>query len=342
MPSPRRTLRAATLAPIAAGCIVWLSLATLAAAAHRTTSGDSPTQQQSHAVRFDFAGGTAKQYFEQVEQTLREQAASIDPSGESGLGAPSLILMPGLDLVPIPTMTLRAVVRDPQDFLLWSDALLAAFGDGPRLSDQGSSYAQLETRPVPVPGAGPLVLVSPRFLQATEESGRMELISPARWSTISDESADVDARGVTSVSFFALGDAAPDTVLDAVAAAIELAGLGDETELLLHPASGTLIARTTAAGDDLIGRAIYSILHEQPALQLQGGAVPKAEYERLVDETRALGDQLRSRSTEIQRLNSAMERLKIDLFDRERRIATLLAQLEAHGIAPQAAPQPEP
>jgi hypothetical protein len=307
--------RGIALASSLAGCVACLSIAAVASAVPSAATEAAPQDHESQSFRFRFEGGTAEQYFRKVEEILKAWSAKVATAAEDDFAEPNIVLMQGLDLVPVPAMTIDARVQHFVDLEVIGGSLIGLF-NGIELAAWGDAIAMLETAQVD----GSIVVVAPRFFRAEKTSGALVPISLAQWSMLAASDPSSTPAAERTVSVFPIGTADGNTVLDAVAAAIELAGLGEETELMLHAPSGMLIVRTTAAGREVTEQLVAAIMAQQ---RMRGSSeatganaarlATEAALQRLQDEAVELRTVLAHRENTILELKGEMAMLRTQL-----------------------------
>ena len=338
MTNHRDPFRASVPVSMLAGCVACVSIAAAASAVpsaataspqdresqqtvarregHRLdAAAASPQDRDSQSLRFRFDGGTAEQYFRKVEETLKDWSAKVPAAGWGDFAGPNIVLMQGLDLVPVPAMTIDARVRAPEDLESIESSLIGLF-DGIKIDGWGDAFAMID---ITLAGER-IVVVAPRFFQSGKNSGAHVPISLAQWSMLAAPGPASKPAAERTTSVFPIGTADGNTVLDAVAAAIELAGLGEETELMLHAPSGMLIARTTAPGREVIEQLVAAIVVQQ---RMRGSSeatganaarlATEAALQRLQDELVELRTVLAHREDTILELKGEIAMLRTQL-----------------------------
>jgi len=311
---------AIALASSLAGGVVCLPITAAASVVPRAATEAAPQDHASRSFRFHFGGGTAEQYFRTVEEVLKTWSTKVATDSEIhlDLAGPNLVLMPGLDLVAVPAMTVDARVPHPDDLRPIEQSLIGLF-DGIEIAAWGDAIAMIETAHV----GDDIVVVAPRFFRPEKTSGALVPISLAQWSMLATPDPASTPAAERTVSVFPIGTADGNTELDAVAAAIELADLGEETELMLHAPTGMLIVRTTDAGRAVVEQVVRALL-KQPRVRgpLEATAAnaerlnTEAALQRLQAETVELGTLLAEREDTIFELKGeiAMLRARLELL----------------------------
>ncbi|MBI1302689.1 MAG: hypothetical protein GC172_02730 [Phycisphaera sp.] len=278
------------------------SAARAASPASRSVQEDGSERRQIYTFRFD--GGTAQQYFEQARAQLTEWGRE-----EWEQPIPNLILLPGLDKIEVPAVSLAFVISDAQGLMNAVGETLGAITEVELPSVDGTVATILLND-----NTGPAIRIVPEFQKFVEPG-----TGAVRTGPLPAPRATSDSVVVLSVGTVDL-----EAALGAASAAIKLAGLGDRTELMVHEQSGTILARTTIEGEAILFKVIEAAktqresLDRSPAIEavrryeMQVGSL-QFKIERLEEENRQLNALVQVREREIVEMNRALVKLETAL-----------------------------
>jgi len=296
-------LASLALVPAAATALAPAARGTVATAASTPVQADDSKRSQIDTFRF--GGGTALEYFEQARAQLTEWAR-----GDSERSIPNIVLLPGLDRIKVPPVSLAFVINDAEGRRRAAHEMLGAITNIEIPLGEGAS-AYISRNQEDEESA---IRIVPEFRQYRDGSSGMS--GAVR--------ASAPEGKASSVVVLPIGTVGVEAALGAASAAIKLAGLGDRTELMVHEQSGTILARTTREGESILIMAIEAAkiqrqsLDRAPAIEaaraheLQAASL-QFRIERLEGENRQLNALLQVREREIVEMNRALVKLETAL-----------------------------